>query len=151
MVTACSAAVLAVTVMSAPLLLDSASLPIDRIGARLLVLFCGGALLLAARSYRHVAARSLLRLAGLACLLTLVVALLPAASLRTATAVVVTSVVVAAALVLVAVATGRGWRSARWARRAEVAEALCGAASVATLVVACGVFRNIWESIHLDV
>ena len=145
MVTACSAAVLAVTVMSAPLLLDSASLPIDRIGARLLVLFCGGALLLAARSYRHVAARSLLRLAGLACLLTLVVALLPAASLRTATAVVVTSVVVAAALVLVAVATGRGWRSAWWSRRAEVAEGLAGAGTIAALVVASGLFRALWE------
>lgn len=151
MITAYAVAVLAVTVLSAPLLLESATLPIDRVGARLLVLFCGAALLLAARSYRHVAARRLLRVAGVACLVSLVAALLPHLSGRTSTLVVCLAVLVATALVLVAVATGRGWRSAWWARRAEVAEALCGAAAVATLLVACGVFRSIWESIHLDV
>ena len=43
------------------------TLPMDRIGARCLVFFAGAALLLAARSYRHVAARALLRTAGLVC------------------------------------------------------------------------------------
>lgn len=150
-VTAYAVAVLATAALSAPLLLRSATLPIDRIGARLLVLFAGGSLLLAARSYRHVAPRRLLRLAGLACCAAVAVALLPRAPERTATVVVVLAVVLAAALVLVAVATGRGWRSAWWGRRAEAAEALCGAAAVATLLVACGVFRTVWESIHLDV
>ncbi len=151
LMTAYAVAVLAVTALSAPLLLASATLPIDRLGARLLVLLCGGGLLLAARSYRHVGARRLLRLAGLACLAALVAALAPHASGRTADVVLVLAVVLAVVLVLVAVATGRGWRSAWWARRAEVAEALCGAAAVATLLVACGVFRSIWDSIHLDV
>ncbi|NYD43664.1 EsaB/YukD family protein [Nocardioides panaciterrulae] len=151
LMTAYAVAVLAVAALSAPLLLASATLPIDRIGARLLVLLCGGGLLLAARSYRHVAARRMLRLAGLACLAALVAALAPAASGRTPTVVLALAVLLAAGLVLVAVATGRGWRSAWWARRAEVTEALCGAVAVATLLVACGVFRSIWESIHLDV
>lgn len=150
-VTAYAVAVLVTAALSAPLLLRSATLPIDRVGARLLVLFAGGSLLLAARSYRHVAPRRLLRLAGLACWAALVVAQLPQASEHTATSVWVLAVVAAGTLVLVAVATGRGWRSAWWGRRAEIAEALCGAAALATLLVACGVFRTIWESIHFDV
>jgi hypothetical protein len=150
-VTAYAVAVLAVAALSAPLLLSTATLPIDRIGARLLVLFAGGSLLLAARAYRHAAPRRLLRIAGLACWVALADALLPTAGDRAVTVVVVLAIVLAGGLVMVAVATGRGWRSAWWARRAEVAEALCGAAAVATLLVACGVFRSIWESIHLDV
>ena len=45
----------------------------------------------------------------------------------------------------VAVATGRGWRSAWWSRRAEVAEGLAGAGAIAALVVASGLFRALWE------
>jgi hypothetical protein len=45
----------------------------------------------------------------------------------------------------VAVATGRGWRSAWWSRRAEVAEGLAGAGTIAALVVASGLFRTLWE------
>ena len=44
---------------------DPAGIDLDRIGARCLVFFAGCSLLLAARSYRHSAARALLRLAGL--------------------------------------------------------------------------------------
>ncbi|MFC4785546.1 hypothetical protein ACT8ZV_13785 [Nocardioides sp. MAHUQ-72] len=150
-VTAYSVAILVVATLSAPLLLLTVTLPIDRIGARCLVLFCGGGLLLAARSYRHSAARALLRTAGLACWVTLAVAVLPTLSGRTGLVVAVVSVVAAVLLVVVAVATGRGWRSAWWSRRAEVAEALCGSAAVATLLVAAGVFRSLWESVHLDV
>ena len=52
-------------------------------------------------------------------------------------------------LVVVAVATGRGWRSAWWSRRAEVAEGLCGALVVASVVVASGWFREVWEMASL--
>ena len=51
----------------------------------------------------------------------------------------------AVVLVVVAVATGRGWRSAWWSRRAEVAEGLAGAGAIAALVVASGLFRALWE------
>jgi hypothetical protein len=52
---------------------------------------------------------------------------------------------VGGALVVAAVATGRGWRSAWWSRRAEVAEGLSGALALASLVVATGWFRQLWE------
>ena len=48
-------------------------------------------------------------------------------------------------LVVAAVATGRGWRSVWWSRRAEVAEGFCAAATLASLVVSCGLFRVLWE------
>jgi hypothetical protein len=48
-------------------------------------------------------------------------------------------------LVIAAVATGRGWRSVWWSRRAEVAESLCGSFAFAAAVVAAGVFRRLWE------
>jgi hypothetical protein len=54
-------------------------------------------------------------------------------------------VLLGVALVIVAVATGRGWRSAWWSRRAEVAEGLCGALVVASVVVSSGWFRDVWE------
>ena len=50
----------------------------------------------------------------------------------------------AAAVLVAAVATGRGWRSVWWARRAEIGESLCGAFAVASLVVAAGLFRHLW-------
>jgi peptidoglycan/LPS O-acetylase OafA/YrhL len=144
-------AILVVAGLSAPLLLQAVTLPVDRIGARCLVFLCGGGLLLAARSYRHAAARVLLRSAGLLCWVTLVLDVLPDASEGLATAVALAAIALAVVLLVVAVATGRGWRSAWWSRRAEVAEGLCGSAAVATLLVAAGVFRSLWESIHLDV
>lgn len=147
--TAWSAAVLVLVAVAAPLLLASATLPVDRVGARVLVGLSGAALLLAARSYRHVAARALLRCAGLVCWLVLLVALVGALREGAGTLLAVGSVLLAAVVVLVAVATGRGWRSAWWSRRAEVAEGLVGAGALASVVVAVGIFRVLWESINL--
>ena len=145
-VTAAGAAVLAVAAASAPLLLRTADLPIDRIGARVLVFLAGGGLLLSARSYRHTAARQLLRLAGLACWVALAWALVPVLSDGQWLAVAVAAVALAALMVAVAVATGRGWRSAWWSRRAEVAESFCLSFAIAAVVVAAGFFRILWES-----
>jgi hypothetical protein len=117
----------------------------DRVGAWCLVGFAGAALLLAARSYRHAAARALLRLAGLVCLVTLAVVVFDAAGRRTEGVVAGAAVVVAFVVLLAAVALGRGWRSAWWARRAEVAESVCGAFAVGSVVVAVGLFRHLWE------
>lgn len=144
-VTAAGTAVLAVTALAAPLLLATATLPVDRIGARCLVFFAGAALLLAGRSYRHRAARLQLRTAGLGCWVALAAVLLPllGADGRMWTA--VGAVLAGLLLVVVAVAVGRGWRSAWWSRRAEVAEGLCGAFALASLVVASGGFRQLWE------
>ncbi|GAA3516454.1 hypothetical protein [Nocardioides daeguensis] len=149
-VTAASTAVLAVAVLTAPLLLATATLPLDRTGARCLVGFGGAALLLAARSYRHVAAGRLLRLAGVISLAVLSVALLGLAPggpdpVVAPGLVAALAVALAAALVLAAVFVGRGWRSAWWSRRAEIAEAMCGAFAVGSLVVAVGFFRHLWE------
>ena len=131
--------------IAAPLLLATAALPIDRIGARCLVGFAGGALLLAARSYRHVAPRALLRTSGLV------------AGPRSGSShselmddggrwiLAVAAILLAVVLVVVAVAVGRGWRSAWWSRRAEVAEGLCGAFAIASVVVSAGWFRQLWE------
>jgi hypothetical protein len=143
-VTATSAAVLAVVLLSAPLVLLTATLPIDRVGARLLVGSAGAGLLLAARSYRHARARALLRTAGLGCGVVLCAVLLREAD-PTGWWLPATAVLLAAALVVVAVAVGRGWRSAWWSRRAEVAEGLSGAVAVAALVVASGWLRQLWE------
>lgn len=145
LVAAATAAVLAVVAVSAPLLLATATLPLDRVGARVLVALAGAALLLAARSYRHPPARALLRLAGLVAWTALAVVLLPALDAGWLRTVVVVAVLLAAVLVVAAVATGRGWRSAWWSRRAEVAEGLAGAGAIASLCVAVGVFRRLWE------
>jgi hypothetical protein len=51
----------------------------------------------------------------------------------------------AVALVVAAVATGRGWRSVWWARRAEVAEGFAGAVALASVVLSTGLFRVVWE------
>ena len=145
-ITASAAAVLVVAGVSALLLLESADLPIDRIGARVLVFLCGGGLLLSARSYRHTAARQLLRLAGLVCWAVLASALVPVLGDGEWLVVAVAAVVLAALLVAVAVATGRGWRSAWWSRRAEVAESVCSSFAIGAVVVAGGFFRILWET-----
>ena len=72
-VTAAAGAVWAVSALAAPMLLATATLPVDRIGARVLVGLAGGALLLTARSYRHRGARAMLRAAGLTCWAALLV------------------------------------------------------------------------------
>lgn len=145
LVTGAAVAILVTVVVSSPLLLHAARIDLDRIGARCLVFFAGCSLLLAARSYRHAAARALLRLAGLSALVALAVHLVVgpgAGHLDTFFYVVVGLGLVALAA---AVATGRGWRSVWWSRRAEVAESLCGSFAFAAAVVAAGVFRRLWE------
>ena len=144
-VVAAAVAILVVAALSAPLLLVAASAPVDRVGARLLVFFAGAALLLAGRSYRNAAARMLLRLAGLACWVALAVVLLGRTGGTSAGFLVGAAVGVAGLLVVVAVALGRGWRSAWWSRRAEVAEGMSGAFALASVVVAVGLFRRLWE------
>jgi hypothetical protein len=144
--TASAAGILVVSAVSAPLLLESTELPIDRVGARVLVFLCGAGLLLSARSYRHVAARQLLRLAGLVCWVALAWALVPVLSDGQWLVVGVVAVALAVLMVMVAVATGRGWRSAWWSRRAEIAEGIVGSFAFAALVVSAGFFRILWES-----
>lgn len=144
-VTAASAAVLVVMAVGTPLLLQSATIDLDRIGARCLTFFAGGAVLLAARSYRHAAAGLLLRAAGLSAWVTLAFSMAPELAGPTLAWVVAVAVALGAAVVAAAVATGRGWRSVRWSRRAELAESLCGSVALASAVVAAGVFRALWE------
>jgi hypothetical protein len=144
-VTAASAAILVTVVVSSPLLLHSASIDLDRIGARCLVLFAGCSLLLAARSYRHAAARALLRLAGLGALMALAIHLVTGAGAGHVDTFFYVVVGLGVIALVAAVATGRGWRSVWWSRRAEVAESLCGSLAFASAVVAAGVFRRLWE------
>jgi hypothetical protein len=137
--------VLVVVMATAPLLLWTATLPVDRVGARLEVALVGFGLLLAARSYRHPAARALLRLAGLACGAALAAYAGPRLDRGELLAVTLAAVATGLLLVVAAIATGRGWRSAWWSRRAEVAEALCGSSALAVVLVAGGFFRHLWE------
>lgn len=144
-VTAAACAVWAVAAAAAPMLLATADLPVDRIGARVLVGLAGAALLLTARSYRHRAARAMLRAAGLSCWAALLVVGLDLMDDGRRFTLAVAVVVLALLLVVVAVANGRGWRSAWWSRRAEVAEGLAGAGAIAAMVVSSGLFRTLWE------
>jgi ESX secretion system protein EccD len=145
MLTAAAAALAVVALVSAPLVLSTATLRVDRIGARCLVGFAGAALLLAARSYRHRGAGALLRTAGLGCWVALLVVVLPLLGESAVRGLTIGAVVLGVSLVLAGVAAGRGWRSAWWSRRAEVAEGLCGAVVVAAVVVSSGWFRQLWE------
>jgi hypothetical protein len=144
-VTGAAAAILVTVLVASPLLLDAASIDLDRIGARCLVLFAGLSLLLAARSYRHAPARVLLRLAGLGALVSLAVHLVAGAGAGHVDTFFYVTVALGVIALAAAVATGRGWRSVWWSRRAEVAESLCGSFAFASLVVAAGVFRRLWE------
>ncbi|MBS2939939.1 hypothetical protein KDN32_19550 [Nocardioides sp. J2M5] len=144
-VTAASVAILVVVSVASPLLLQRATIDLDRIGARCLVLFAGLSLLLAARSYRHAAARTLLRLAGLAALAWLAGFLVAGPGADQLDTFFYAAVLLGAVALVAAVATGRGWRSVWWSRRAEVAESLCGSLAFAAAVVAAGVFRRLWE------
>lgn len=145
LVTAAGVAIAAVAVVSSAMLLAAATFDLDQVGARYQVFFAGAALLLAGRSYRHAGARAALRVAGLGCWAVLAVEVLSGSSpVRTVTLAGI-AIGLALLLVVVAVATGRGWRSAWWARRAEVAEGLSGALTLASLFVATGFCRTIWE------
>lgn len=145
-VTASCAAILAVAAIASPLLLSAATIDLDVIGARCLTFFAGAAILLAARQYRHTAARRLLRAAGLACWMWLVAfEITDLTSTWTTWGLVVVAVLGAISLAA-AVATGRGWRSLWWSRKAEVAEGMTGALAFASTVVASGLFRALWET-----
>jgi hypothetical protein len=144
-VTASAVAILVVTVVATPLLLAAADIDLDRIGARCLAFFGGAAVLLAARSYRH-AARTLLRAAGLAAWVALAAFLVGDVAPGLVATGAVAAVLLGAATLAAAVATGRGWRSVWWSRRAEVAEVLSGSFALAAAVVAAGLFRVLWET-----
>lgn len=144
-VTGAAAAILVVLVIASPLLLHSAVIDLDRIGARCLVFFAGCSVLLAARSYRHGGARVLLRLAGLGALTALAVHLATGAGAPHLGSFFYAVVAVGVIALVAAVATGRGWRSVWWSRRAEVAESMCGSFAFASAVVAAGIFRRLWE------
>lgn len=144
-VTAGAVATGVVTVVSASGLLVSADLPVDRVGARLLVALVGAVLLLAARHHRHRLARACLRVGGVLAWLALTVDLADQVGERQAWWLLATVVGLALGLVVASVATGRGWRSAWWSRRAELVEVVAGAVAVASVVVATGLFRHLWE------
>lgn len=144
-VTASCAAILLITLIATPLLLLTATIDLDRIGARCLTFFAGAAILLAARQYRHATARRLLRVAGLACWSWLIAFEINDLTTTWTTWGLGVVVVLGAISLAAAVATGRGWRSVWWSRKAEVAESLAGALAFASTVVASGLFRALWE------
>lgn len=145
MITASAAAILVVVCVAVPLLLRSAVIDLDRIGARCLVFFAGATILLAARSYRHRAARALLRVAGLACWAAFLTVILRVAGPGLQAGIVAGAVAIGLVCVAAAVATGRGWRSIWWSRRAEVAEVVAASFGIGATVVASGLFRALWE------
>jgi hypothetical protein len=144
-VLAATAAIMVTAAVATPLLLATATIDLDRIGARCLVLFAGASILLAARSYRHAVARRLLRVGGLACWAWLVGFVVDDVSSTVVMAGLVVLLLLGAVSLAAAVATGRGWRSVWWSRRAELAEGLCGSFALAATVVASGFFRSLWE------
>lgn len=144
-VTAGAVAVAGATGVAATQLLATADRPVDRVGARLLVGLVGAALVLVARTHRHGAARSWLRVGGLTAWLSLAWHVRDGLSAEATWGLVGGAVALAVGLVVAAVATGRGWRSAWWSRRAELAEALAGALAVAAVTVSTGLFRHLWE------
>ncbi len=148
LVTASSVAVLVVAGLCAVLLLREvqvSGVTADVVGARSQVGFCGAALVLAARSHRHRGARAALRAAGLVCWAALALDLLAGAGPGLATSVALLTTVLGAVVVLVAVALGRGWCSAWWARRAELAESFSAAFAVASVVAAAGLMSSLWK------
>lgn len=144
-VTAASAAILVAAAVAAPMLLHDAVIDLDVIGARCEVFFVGASLMLVARQYRHVAARRMLLLAGVACWFWLILFSLDAISEQWRMWGLVSALIIGALVVVSAVATGRGWRSVWWSRRAELAESLTGSFALAACVVAAGLFRALWE------
>lgn len=144
-VTAGSVAVAAVVTISSVQLLAHVRTDVDRQGARWLVFLAAAAVLLAARSYRHLGARTWLRVGGLASWTVLAWVTLEDLGIGATWALVALCLVGASGLVVAGVAAGRGWRSAWWSRRAEVAEAVAGAFAVAAVCVSTGLFRALWE------
>ena len=142
---AAAGAIAVAAVLSASLLLTRVEPELDLIGVRCLLFFAGGSLLLTARSHRHTGPRVLLRLAGLSCWAFLVAHGLAVMSEPRRATFLGVAIALGLLLILIAVATGRGWRSVWWSRRAEVAEGFCAAAALASLVVSTGLFRTLWE------
>jgi len=144
-VDAASVGILVVVVVALPSLSSAVDRDVDRYGVHALAFFAGASFLLAARSYRHVLAASTLRAAGLYAWVVLAVLVLRDRPETGLMAVAVVAVLLACGVLAAAVATGRGWRSVWWARKAEVAELLCGSGALAAFVVASAVFRHVWE------
>ena len=145
LVDAASVAILVVVVAALPSLDGAVDRDVDRYGVLALAFFAGASLLLAARSYRHALAAGMLRAAGLYAWLVLAVLFLRDRPDDDLMLVAVLAFVLAVGVLAAAVATGRGWRSVWWARKAEVAEVLCGSGAVAAFFVASAVFRHMWE------
>lgn len=143
---AASWAVLALVVLVGPALVATGSGEVDRIGTWVLLLAGSFVLFLAARSYRYWLPRGVLRVAGVVALGIGAVTLVQHLDHDAVRYVGLALVLIGFAVVVAAIATGRGWRSAKWAARADMAEALCGAAVIAALVVSSGFFRHLWES-----
>ena len=139
-----SLAIAAVAAGSAYLLLTSDLPGFSRLGAGLLVFFVGASLLFAAGSYRNRAARLLLRAAGLACWVALAGERVPTWSPASRSWLVLGAVALGLLCIVVAVASGRGWRSVWWARRAEVGESMCSAFAIAALSLSTGLFSHVW-------
>lgn len=144
-VDASALAVFVVAVGSTPLLLGTATYDVDRTGAACLVLLAGAGLLLAARSFRHRRARALLRWAGVWCQVLLLAHLLPDWSGNHLLWLAAASLALAGAVLGAAIATGRGWRSALWAARGDLAETVVCAGAIGAMVVATGLVRLVWE------
>jgi hypothetical protein len=144
-VDAATVAILVVVVVSLPSLSSVVDRDVDRYGVLTLAFFAGASLLLAARSYRHPLAAGMLRAAGLYAWVVLTVLALAARPDPQLMLVAVLALVLAGGVLAAAVATGRGWRSVWWARKAEVAEVLCGSGAGAAFFVASAVFRHMWE------
>jgi hypothetical protein len=117
---------------------------LSRLGAGLLGFFVGASLLFAAGSYRNRAARLLLRAAGLACWVALASERVPTWSPASRSWLVLGAVALGLLCIVVAVASGRGWRSVWWARRAEVGESMCSAFAIAALSLSTGLFSHVW-------
>lgn len=143
-ISAASLAVAVVAAGSAYLLLASRLPGLDRLGADLLTFFVGGSLLFAAGSYRNLSARLLLRGGGLAGWVVLAGAVVPSWSATERSWVVLAAVVLGMLCIVVAVASGRGWRSVWWSRRAEVGESMFSALAIAALSLSTGLFSHVW-------
>ncbi|WP_406029852.1 EsaB/YukD family protein [Nocardioides sp. NBC_00163] len=143
---AASWAVLAVVAVSGPALVATATDDVDRIGVWLILLAGAFVILLSARSYRYWLPRGVLRVAGVIALAVGVRAFVGWADPELVSWFGLGVVVIGFAVIIAAIATGRGWRSAKWASRADWAESLCGAAVIASFVVSSGFFRHLWES-----
>ncbi len=142
---AAAGAIAGVAALCAVPLVSGVDAGFDRIGARALVFFAGATLLLTARSHRLAGVRALLRVGGRACWAALLWQLLGVMGDPQRAGLLGVAIALGLLLVVVAVATGRGWRSVWWSRRAEVAEGFASAAALACLVVSTGLFRTLWE------